>query len=48
MKKKKVFRYAAFCFTLLFLMVPDVSAEWGDTKYRHIKEKGRAKMALPS
>jgi hypothetical protein len=30
MKKKKVFRYAAFCFTLLFLMVPDVSAEWGD------------------
>ncbi|MEE8382263.1 MAG: hypothetical protein V3R78_10375, partial [Thermodesulfobacteriota bacterium] len=30
MKKKKVFKYAGFCFMLLLLMVPKVSAGWED------------------
>ena len=28
MKKKKIFKYAGFCFALLLLMVPEVSAQW--------------------
>ncbi len=30
MKKKEIFSYAAFCLTLLLLMVPNVSAGWED------------------
>ena len=30
MKKKEIFKYAGFCFMLLFLVVPQVSAGWED------------------
>ena len=30
MEKKKIFKYAGFCFMLLFLMVPEVGAGWED------------------
>ena len=45
MKKKIIFKYAVFCFTLLLFMVPEVSANWED--YEVLKQNFEIESTPP-